>query len=205
MATAATVLVMCAWAGTATAALPVPDALPPNTVLRVSEVPEATGKVTVAELRHALAQAAAQAGREQVPAPGTPAYERLERSAVEALIEAIWLKGQGAEMGIVVTPGQIARELAQIKREIFESAAEYREFLRDARYTRRDVIERVELQLLSRRIQRRISAGIKDPAEEKKVFTEFLAEYNERWRSRTVCAPEYVTRRCSNGPPLDSN
>lgn len=106
-------------------------------------------------------------------------------------------------MGIGVTRRQMRRELAAIKRENFRSAAEYHRFLRETRFTHREVYERVELQVLSERIQlrvqRRIDRETRTPAEEQKAVNEFVDEFNERWRSRTVCALEYVTGRCSNG------
>jgi len=122
------------------------------------------------------------------------------RTAMNNLLEIVWIKGQAAEMNIVVTPSQVSRELALIREQNFESAAEYRRFLRESRYTRRDVYERVELQLLAERIQRRIMAGVRSKSEEQQAFEEFVAEFNERWRSRTVCAPEYVVEHCSNAP-----
>jgi hypothetical protein len=77
--------------------------------------------------------------------------------------------------------------------------------LRASRYTRRDVNDRVELQLLSARLQVRLERQIEREArnefEEQRALREFSVEFNERWRARTVCAPEYATDRCSNGPP----
>jgi hypothetical protein len=32
-------------------------------------------------------------------------------------------------------------------------------------------------------------------------LAKFVAEFEQRWRARTVCAPEYLLARCSNGPP----
>ena len=31
------------------------------------------------------------------------------------------------------------------------------------------------------------------------AFTAFVAAFEKRWRSRTVCAPQYAIKRCSNG------
>jgi hypothetical protein len=191
------------WSATASAVLPAPDELVPNTVARISDVPDRTGTITKAEFRHALVLAAAGRERLPVPKPGGRGYELLKRSAVLSLIETIWIKGQAAEMNIVVTRSQVLRELALIKKQNFASAAEYRKFLRRWRFTRRDVYEQIELQLLSIRIQQRIAEGAESEAEEQKAFDEFITEFNERWRSRTVCAPEYVIAHCSNGPAWD--
>lgn len=182
-----------------------PEQLAPNTVARVSDVPPRFGTVTIGELRHALVLAAAQEGRRTVPRPGRGGYGRLERRAVDSLLEIAWIHGLAVEWGIAVTPGEVKRELIRIKKESFKSAAEYREFLKESRYTRRDVSERVEIQLLSTRIQERLERQIdretRTRSERQRAFTEFVAEFNEEWRARTVCAPQYATERCSNGPP----
>jgi hypothetical protein len=177
-----------------------PEQLAPNTVVRVSGVSERVGTITRVEFRHALVQAAAADGRRRLPKSGGRGYVRLTRTAIDVLLEAVWLKGQAAEMHIRVTREQVVRERARIKKESFKSEAEYRKFLRDARYNRRDIYERVELQLLSMRIQWRIEKRIKSKSEEQKVFNEFVAAFNKRWRARTICAPAYLTPRCSNGP-----
>lgn len=183
-------------AGTVT--LPAPEQLVPNTVARISGVPDRPGTITKAEFRHALVLAAAARGRHPAPEPGGRGYEQLRHAAVLDLLETIWIKGQAEEMNIFVTREQVRRELALIKRQSFDSPAEFREFMKESRFTRRDVYERVELQLLSIRIAARVLAGARTEAEERAVYKAFVAEFNERWRSRTVCAPEYVIEHCSN-------
>lgn len=190
---------------TAAAPLPAGEELVPNTVARISHVSERTGTITKAELRHGLVLAAVGEGLRRVPKSGGRRYERLERIALDSLLERIWVRGLAAEMDIAVTGRQVKRQLALIKQQSFKSGAEYRQFLRESRFTRRDVFERVEVEMLAERIQvrlqRRIEREARNEYEEQKAFEEFVKEFNERWRSRTVCAPVYATERCSNGPP----
>jgi hypothetical protein len=205
-ATLAAIALALGWSASGSVALPAAEELVPNTVARVSDVPDRTGTITKAEFRHGLVLAAVSAGLQRVPKPGGRRYEQLERRTLNLLLEAIWIRGQAAEMGISVTPRQVSRELTLVKKEVFRSEAEYRQFLRESRYTRRDVRERVELQMLATRVgerlQRRIEREARNKREEQEVIQEFVTEFNERWRSRTVCAPEYATERCSNGPTL---
>lgn len=189
-------------------ALPAPEELRPNTVARISDVPPRFKTVTIGELRHALVLAAAQQGRRSVPKPGKKGYGKIEKSALDALLETAWIHGLAGEWGIAVTRGEVKRELARIKEESFKSLAEYRRFLKESRYTRRDLHERVELQVLSLGVQERLQTQIeresRNEFEEQRAFRKFLVEYNETWRARTVCAPKYVMERCSNGPtPAD--
>jgi len=176
---------------------PAPEELPANTVVVVSHVPLSLGTIAKAEFHHAMALAIAGDGRKSPPKQGGKRFEALRAAAHGELLDGVWVRGQAREMGIAATPRQIARELARIKEENFKSEAEYRRFLRQSHFTRRDLNERVELQLLAQRIQERVSA--KGGA---KGFSKFVAAYVKRWRARTVCAPGYVTDHCSNGPPL---
>ena len=103
-------------------------------------------------------------------------------------------------MGIGISSRRVSQRLTQLRRQAFEDAAEYYEFLREAHFTRRDVRERVKVQLIAQRIQKRVMAGTRSESETRKAFATFVAEYEERWRSRTDCAVGFEIDRCSNGP-----
>ena len=179
-----------------------PIDLAANTVAIVSEVPRRTGTITKTEFHRALAQAAAQAGRRSTPKPGQGGFGKLKETALGEQLDMIWIKGQAAEMGIGVTPRKVSRQLVLLKKQAFKSEAEYHRFLKEAHFTRRDVRERVEEQLLSTAIQQRVVRGISGEGARQKAFSEFVEAYGKRWRARTVCAPEYmVPARCSNAPP----
>ncbi|HET6997715.1 MAG TPA: SurA N-terminal domain-containing protein [Solirubrobacterales bacterium] len=182
-------------------ALPSPEELPANTVAVVSEVPLDLGRITQAELQRALVEVAAAAGRDSVPGPGDNGYRGLKDEAFGQRLDFIWIEGQAAMMGIDVSPRRVARELALIKNQSFESGAEYQRYLKEAHFTQRDVRERVRVQLLTTRIQNRVERRGGGGLAGFKAFKQFVDAYAERWRARTVCTPEYVTDRCSNGPP----
>jgi hypothetical protein len=178
-----------------------PVELPANTVAIVSDVPRTAGTITKAEFHHGLVQAAAQAGRKSTPKPGGNGYGKLKEKTIGELLDMVWIKGQAAEMGVGVTPRKVSRALVRLKNQAFKSKAEYNRFLKEAHYTRRDVRERVEVQLLSTAIQLRVVRGISGEAAVRKAFSDFVDAYEERWRARTVCAPEYTIDRCSNAEP----
>lgn len=182
-------------------ALPAAEALPSNVIAFVTRVPLSLGRLTEAEFQRALVQQAAQAGRSSVPGPNAKDYPRLSERALDERLEAISIQGQAREMGIGVRPHEISRELAHIKKQAFKNEAQYRHFLREAHFTNRDVRERVMIQILSEKIQVRVVAGLSE-TEAQRAFNRFVKEYAVRWRGRTVCAPDHVTDRCSNGPEL---
>jgi hypothetical protein len=202
VATAAAVLAIAGWGSASSTTLPAPGELVPNTVALVSEVPVKRGTITKAEFWHGMELAAVQADAGPAPKPGEHGYERLKTAVLKSIFEGIWVVGQAAEWHITVSRGQVKSEIARVKQEGFRSAAEFRQFLREAHYTRRDVYERVEIQLLSTELQERLVRKIdaRNVREEQQGFREFVDEFNERWRSRTVCAPEFAIERCSNGP-----
>jgi hypothetical protein len=198
-------LVVVGWSSASAAVLPSPEELPAVMVAVVSNVRVRAGRITRAEFQHALVLSAAQAGLNSAPRRGTNAYERMKEDAVGFLLEATWIQGQAAEMSIAVSHREVSGGVAFIKRQNFKNEADYLRFLRESHYTKRDVNERVELQLLASRMQMRLQTRIEREArnefEEKQAFREFVAEFNERWKARTVCAPEYAIDRCSNGSP----
>jgi hypothetical protein len=171
----------------------------------VAQVPdrkgEAGGVITSSEFDHGLDQAAAQHGRRVAPGPRGTGYRKLKNQAIGELIEATWIRGQAAEMGIGLRPRKVSRGLAVLKKQAFKNGAQYRRFLKEAHYTRRDILDRLEIQMFSELIQERILIGIRGEAAAQKAFNKFVVEFAKRWRARTVCAPGYVTAlHCSNGP-----
>ena len=203
-AVAVALLALGGGSASGSAVLPDPDDLPAAMVAVVPIVPGPRGRITKAEFQHTLLLEAVSAGRRSAPRPGDAEYEKTKVTAVNNLLEGAWIVGLAAEWGISVTHGQVSREVVRVRKEAFKDGAEFRRFLREARYTRRDVNERVEIQMLSTRLQRRLSRQVRketsSKSEEQRAFSEFVAEFQESWRGRTVCAPDYATPRCSNGP-----
>jgi hypothetical protein len=199
-------LVIALMTGIASAKIPPPvphsQTPPANAIVLVSHVPSGLGTVTSREFRHGLDLSAVEAGRDSPPHPTEKGYEKLKDRALGELLDSIWIQGQAGEMGISVTAGAVARELAAIKELNFKNEAEWRRFVREMHFTRRDIHERVELQVLSTRIQERIASSAHTQAGQRRAFAKFAATYKRRWRSRTVCTPGYmVAERCRNGAP----
>jgi peptidyl-prolyl cis-trans isomerase B (cyclophilin B) len=184
-----------------TTTLPSPSELPPETVAIVTHVPAALGTLTRSELSRAIAESSAGAGGDSQPRPGSAKYEETAESALETLLQSIWIQGESTERGIDVTPVEIAKEREKIKREDFKSEAQYRKFLAESHYTESDVRERVKTQILSQKIQEQLQHQLKHQAEQQ-GFAKFVTAFDNRWRARTVCLPRYAIKDCSNGPAL---
>jgi len=131
--------------------------VPDGAVAIVQHVPEEDGTVSEAEFKRALLQQAAQAKLKKTPRPGDDKYEELKAAALGELLDTIWIQGEAEELGISVTPKQVATELAQIKKTNFKTDAEFQKFLKTSRFTNADVLGKVKLQLLSTQIQEGIT------------------------------------------------
>jgi parvulin-like peptidyl-prolyl isomerase len=140
--------------------------VPSDAVAVVEDVPEDIGTITDEEFRRAIVQAAAAEGIEPVPKPGDEQYEGLKEAALGELLDSIWLQGQAAEMGFEApTQKEIDAELKKLKEQSFQSEKQYREFLKESRYTREDVDRRVTLQILSTKIQTQVQEEAPSPSE----------------------------------------
>jgi parvulin-like peptidyl-prolyl isomerase len=138
--------------------------VPPGDVAIVTHVPQDIGAISEAAFKRALVQQAVQAKLKEPPKPGDEKYEELKTAALGELLDTIWIQGEAEELGISVTPKQIAAELAQIKKTNFKTPAEYQKFLTTSHFTKKDVLARVKLQLLSTRIQEQIAKEAPPPS-----------------------------------------
>ena len=142
--------------------------VPEGDVALVQEVPEEIATVSEADFKRALLQQAAQAQLKKTPQPGDDKYDELKEAALGELLDSIWIQGEAEELGLAVTPKEIATEFAQIKKQNFKSEAEFQKFLKTSRFTMEDVRTRVKLQALSTQIQEKIAAQA-PPADEAEI------------------------------------
>lgn len=128
----------------------------------VKGVPD--GNVSEAEFKRALAQQVASGKLKKTPKAGSRKFEELKTAALGELLDAIWIGGEAEELGITVTDKQIENELANVKKQNFPTEKAYQEFLKTSHFTQQDVDDRVELQILSQKIQEKISAEAPVPS-----------------------------------------
>lgn len=141
-------------------------AIPSGDVAIVEGAPGEAGRISESAYEHALELAAVQAGLKSAPKPGEEKYAEIQKAALSSLFDVVWIEGLAAEMGISATPKEVAAELKKLKKENFKTEAEYRQFIKKAHYTPEDVNDRVKLQILSTRIQSRVTEGAPKPGED---------------------------------------
>jgi parvulin-like peptidyl-prolyl isomerase len=137
--------------------------VPSDDVAIVEGVPDEFGSVSKEDFDRALEQQVTQAKLKKAPEPGSDKYEELRDGALGELLEPIWIRGEAEELGVKVTDKQVEDELTQIKKQNFPTAAAYAKFLKESKFTQEDVLDRVELQVLSTAIQEQVNAEAPAP------------------------------------------
>jgi foldase protein PrsA len=106
-------------------------------------------------------------------------YAALKQQVLGYLISANWVIGEASDQGVKVTDNEVKKQFSQIKNQQFPKEADFQRFLANTGYTVSDVLLRVKLDLLSRKIQQKISksAGAKPSQKE-------IAAYYEQHKSQ---------------------
>jgi parvulin-like peptidyl-prolyl isomerase len=142
-----------------------PD-VPGGDAALVEDVPGDLGKVSEADVEHAIELAAAQeGGAKESPKPGDPKYDELKEQAMQSVLEGIWIQGVADEWGIEVTDQEVEKELKKVKKESFQSEAEFQKFLKESKYTPKDIDLRIKIQILSAKLQEELQEKAPKPSE----------------------------------------
>jgi hypothetical protein len=135
-------------------------------------------------------------------AAGLPDSHGLEPSALVGevmgfLISSDWVLGEAHDLRVQVSDREVRRRFDRIRREQFPKQREFRAFLRSSGQTVADVLLRVRLNLLSTRIQSRVTAG-KRGARAEEALTRFARAFKSKWRAQTYCSPQFAVADCGH-------
>ena len=159
--------------------------VPDDAIAVVEDAPD--GTVTKEEYDRALVQTAARQGLKEVPKSTDPQYQALADAAQSDLLLARWVRGEASERGIELTDREVDDELEKVKTQQFGSEEAFQKFLKQAGFTEEEARQRIELQLLSDRIQTAVLP--KDPdvtAEEVQRFYDANVSQFEQPEARDV-------------------
>ena len=126
---------------------------PTDDIAVVEDAPD--GTITQDELDGALQQTASAQGLKEVPPTDDPQYQQLRDAAISDLILSRWVLGEAEERGIEVSEREIDTELDTVIKEQFGSEKAFEKFLEDSGFTEDEARDRIQLQLISDRIQNR--------------------------------------------------
>jgi foldase protein PrsA len=138
--------------GAATPKVPVPD--PPSYTNCIAHLEATAPKPAKGQPKPTAAQLKTQCEQQ---------YTSLKQSVLGYLISANWVLSEAAERGVKVTDAEVKKQFNQIKGQQFPTEAAFQKFLASTGYTVSDVLLRVKLDLLSTKLQQKISkeAGAK--------------------------------------------
>jgi hypothetical protein len=114
------------------------------------------------------------------------------------LISSDWVLGEAKELGIAVSAAQVRKEFDRVRREQFAKRGEFEKFLRDSGQTVADLLLRVELNLLSARIQKQVVAGHHSASSKRRALAQFVKAFKDKWQAQTYCAAEYDVVDCGH-------
>lgn len=154
--------------GAATAKVPVPD--PPTYKNCIAHLEATAPKPAKGQAKPTAAALKTQCEQQ---------YTSLKQSVLGYLISANWVLSESAERGVKVTDDEVKKQFNQIKAQQFPTEAAFQKFLTSTGYTVSDVLLRVKLDLLSTKLQQKIS---KDAA--KKPTQKEIQAYYEQHKSQ---------------------
>jgi len=143
--------------------VPVPD--PPSYANCVAHLEATASKPAKGKAKPTAAQLKSQCEQQ---------YTSLKQSVLGYLISANWVLSEAAERGVKVSDSEVKKQFNQIKSQQFPTEAAFQKFLASTGYTVSDVLLRVKLDLLSTKLQQKISkdAGKKPSQSEVKAYYE---------------------------------
>jgi len=97
-----------------------------------------------------------------------------------------------------VSAAAVRRQFDQIRHQQFPRQRDFKRFLKKSRETVADLLLRVELDMLSARVQRRITAGHRGAKAQQEALSRFIMNFKDKWTSHTYCAPQYAVRDCGH-------
>jgi len=151
--------------------------VPDGDIALVEEVPDGKGNISQEEYDRSFEQTWKRGGLQQAPEPGDAQYEQINEAAINDLLDQAWLTGEAAEQGVTATDREIQNEFRTIRQDQFPNEAAFQTFLEDSGFTEEEVLDRVRLQVLSRKIEEQITSDVNEvPEDEIEQFYESSKE-----------------------------
>jgi len=134
--------------------------VPSGDIILVEDVPDGRGNITEDDYNRSFTQTWKRGGLQTAPKEGDAQYDQVREAAINDLLDQAWLTGEAAELGVSATDREIDSELETIKQDQFPTPQAFQDFLKTSGFSQEEVRERVELQVLSRKIQDEIMNSI---------------------------------------------
>jgi foldase protein PrsA len=147
--------------------------VPSGDVALVEEVPDGKGDITKKDYDRSFLQTWKRGGLQAAPEPDNAQFEEIREAAINDLLDQAWLTGEAAELGVAATDREVQNEFQTIRQDQFPDDAAFEQFLEDSAFTEEEVLDRVRLQVLSRKIEEQINNSVSEvPEDELEQFYE---------------------------------
>ena len=140
--------------------------VPDGDIALVEDVPDGKGEISMEQYERSFLQTWKRGGLQQAPKPGEAQFEQIKEAAINDLLDQAWLTGEAAELGVTATEREIDNEFQTIRQDQFPNEAAFDRFLEESSFTEEEVLDRVRLQVLSRKIEEQITQGVEEVPEE---------------------------------------
>lgn len=151
--------------------------------------------ITEATFQHwsAVAQAEPSSGSEH-----QPSATEVTSQVMGFLISADWVIGEARDLKLHVSQAEVRRTFNRTRKAQFPKKREFQTFLGKTKETVADILLRVELSLLSQRIQRRVMASQHDARKKRAALKRFVSDFKNKWTAQTYCAAQYASQDCGH-------
>jgi hypothetical protein len=127
-----------------------------------------------------------------------PSAAEVTTQVMGFLISADWIIGEARDLNVHVSPAQIRRTFNRTRKAQFPKKGEFQTFLGKSKETVTDILLRVDLDLLSQRIQRRVLAGEHGARKKHEALQHFVSDFKNKWTAQTYCAAQYASQDCGH-------
>ncbi len=134
--------------------------VPSGDIALVEDVPDGLGNISQEQYDRSFLQTWKRGGLQEAPKPGDAQYDQIKEAAINDQLDQAWLAGEADELGVNATDREIDAEFKTIREDQFPDEAAFQKFLKDSNFTLDEVRVRVKLQVLSRKIEERITTGV---------------------------------------------
>lgn len=109
-------------------------------------------------------------------------YTAYKQEVLDFLISSQWVLSEASEQGIHVTQAEVKKQFETLKKQQFPKESAFKEFLSRTGESEADLLQRVKLQLLARKIQEKVTKNAKkkpSKAEIQKYYKEHEKQFGK--------------------------
>ncbi|MGH2912267.1 MAG: peptidyl-prolyl cis-trans isomerase [Solirubrobacteraceae bacterium] len=141
-------------------------------------------------------------------------YTALKQQVLGFLISANWVLGEASSQGVKVSDNEVKKQFNQIKSQQFPKEADFQKFLKSSGQTVSDLLLRVKLDMLSSKIQQKITKDAGKKASEKEIkayYEQHKSQYGQPERrnilivlTKTQAQAEAAKKEIESGTSFSS-